>query len=475
MKTRYGLKWIRWAPLLMLAGLLAACQPAVTPESEGGGGLRPDPAPAKRATCDDSAIRLLDLRRAGFHGAIVADTLHMGGAEAPVTCAAPANLSLLAGLSMPDDRTAQVRQSQYYLIVIGYPGGNRLYVISRRGDGTTCVVDTNDVCIAQVTDLPDDFDLETLPDDVEPTIPAGRPAPTVGPPPGGDDTPPAPGDDTPPAPGPPPGDGAPPGAAGTPPGAASDPQPSDGATGVTYGGPLLSWAAAPRALSYDVYLGAENTDLDTPINTSFTALRIADSADLAAGTLYYWRVDAKNEAGATRGSVWSFTTADQAAPAPVVPTGGYTPPVVPPAGETPRAGTQTLFIPDHSFAEGDGPGRGIVEVRLSGLPEGRTSYEFGVAFKEGTVTFGDYPAEGHDVGIPRGLRRAFVDRFNCRERDRVGDYDCVMYRETFGIHGDEDKEENETFQIILSPDVERYGDEVTCGRCTATITIVDDD
>ena len=163
----------------------------------------------------------------------------------------------------------------------------------------------------------------------------------MSPPPGGDDTPPAPsppgGDDTPPAPsppsggdgapgpGPPPGDGAPTAAAGTLPGAASSPKPNDAATGVTVGGPLLSWAAAPRALSYDVYWGAENTDLDTPINTSFTFLTIAASADLAHETLYYWRVDAKNEAGTTRGAVWSFTTA--AAPAPA-----------PPAGETPPVG-----------------------------------------------------------------------------------------------------------------------------------------
>ena len=172
----------------------------------------------------------------------------MGGASAPATCMDPANQSRPAGSSMPDDLTAQVQQSQYYLIVIRYPGGNRLYVL-RRGGGRTCVVDTNDKCIAQVTDLPDDFELEELPDDVAPTIPAGRPAPpTVSPPPAGDDTPPAPGpapaDDTPPAPSPPPGDGAPPSAAGTPPGAASSPQPRDAATGVTVGGPLLSWAAA---------------------------------------------------------------------------------------------------------------------------------------------------------------------------------------------------------------------------------------
>ena len=70
----------------------------------------------------------------------------MGGETAPATCSAPAN------------------QNQYYLIVINYPGGNRLYVVSRRSGGTMCVVDTNDRCIAQVTDLPDDFDLEELPE-----------------------------------------------------------------------------------------------------------------------------------------------------------------------------------------------------------------------------------------------------------------------------------------------------------------------
>ena len=151
----------------------------------------------------------------------------MGGVETPVTCAEPANLSLLADLSIPDDWTAQVQQSQYYLIVIRYPGGNRLYVISRRSDGSSCVVDTNDQCIAQVTELPDGFDLDNLPEDVAPTIPGGRPAP------------------------------APPAATDTAPAAAADPQPRDGATGVAVETLLLSWSAADRAASYDVYWGRE--------------------------------------------------------------------------------------------------------------------------------------------------------------------------------------------------------------------------
>ena len=277
--------------LLALTAILAGCEEttltppaATTPEPAA---TAPTTPTERQATCDDSAIRLPD-RGAGIHGAIVADTLHMGGATAPVTCQAPANQSLLAGLSIPDDRTEQVRQSQYYLIVIRYPNGNRLYVISHRRDGTSCVVDTNDRCVAQVTGLPDDFDLGDLLPGVPSLIPGDRPAPpTVRPP-----------------------------ANGTPAGAASNPHPRDGATGVTVAGPLLSWAAVPRALSYDVYYGATRDIRGTPVNTASTFLSISTSADLAAGTLYYWRVDAKNEAGTTRGNVWSFTTGEAPAPPP---------------------------------------------------------------------------------------------------------------------------------------------------------------
>ena len=339
MKASHSWTWIRWALLLALTATLAACGPAVTPtDAPPAPASAPTPTPAEPlATCSDSAIRLLDLGT-GIHGAIVADTLHMGGVETPVTCAEPANLSLLADLSIPDDWTAQVQQSQYYLIVIRYPGGNRLYVISRRSDGTSCVVDTNDRCIAQVTELPDGFDLDDLPDDVAPTIPAGRPAPpTVSPPPGGGYTPPV-------VPAPP---------AASAPATAGNPQPRDGATDVAVETLLLSWSAAARAASYGVYWGREehlaaDADLGTPIGTTFTATTIRRPA---LGTTYYWRVDAKNDQGTTTGSVWSFTTADQAAP-PSPGGGGYTPPVVspppaepPPAEEPPPAGPPQPAVP----------------------------------------------------------------------------------------------------------------------------------
>ena len=75
----------------------------------------------------------------------------------------------------------------------------------------------------------------------------------------------------------------------------------------------------PAATSFDVYWGtsqnlAADADLGTPIRT--TTLTV-DIQPLAFDTTYYWRVDANNAAGATRGDVWSFTTST--APAPPTP------------------------------------------------------------------------------------------------------------------------------------------------------------
>ena len=312
MTTRLGSISTRWAPLLALTAILAACGRAVAPD--------PDPAPPappapteRQATCDDSAIRLLERAEAeGVHGAIVADTLHLGGATAPATCTDPTNESLQPGLSLPDGRTAQVQQSEYYLIVIRYTSGNRLYVISRRGDGTSCVVDTNDNCVAEVTDLPDDFDLDDLPDDVERTIPAGRPAPPTPSPPAG-------GDDTPPVASPPPATG--------PPGAAGSPQPANGATGVPVDAPLLTWAAVPGAVSYDVHwsgFGEPTQTAGVTIASTFVRMSARESTHVVGGspstrlapnTTYYWRVDAKSAytrgcppSSCTQGRFWSFTT-----------------------------------------------------------------------------------------------------------------------------------------------------------------------
>ena len=595
MKAR--LSWTRWAPLLLLAGVLGACGGAAVPKTAEeaaappvpGQPPAPAPAPAEpQATCDELAIRLLD-RGPGVHGAIVADTLHLGGATAPVNCLEPANQSV-AGWSIPDDWTAQAQQSQYYLIVVRYPGGNRLYIISRRGDGTSCIVDTNDECVAEVSDLADDFDLSDLPDDVAPTIPAGRPAPPTppapaAPPPGGGYTPPVVAPPTAPAPG--------------APGKAGSPHPHNGQAGVAVDAPLLQWSPAFRATRYDLYWGtaqnlAADEALGTPINTASTVVTIrmpgATAAErrLAEETTYYWRVDAMNVAGTTRGDVWSFTTAAApvapAAPvattAPAVPgnprprneatrvpvdrpvlrwsaaaratsydlywgttqnlaadtalgtpitTTAYTPAVLirrPGATAAERrlaeettyywrvdaknaAGTTrgdvwsfttapvvtkygTLWIYDESVDEGDagdrirtdieGPGSRllwvywkdhelpdgtstVIDVKMTGVTATRCVDFIHAGCDEVQIVGQD---EGREYGANLTVRRT-ATRWGLDDvpLDVAGIYSSIA------IIGDDIKEEDETFRIEIAP---RAGGIIpTCGRCSATFTIRNDD
>ena len=119
------------------------------------------------------AIRLVD-RGQGIHGAIVDDVLHLGGETTPAECRA-----LSAARTLTGDDHAPAAQTQeapdYFLLVVKYETGNRLYVVRTQADGTACIVDTHDRCIVQVTVLPDGFDLSDLPADVPPTMPAGQP------------------------------------------------------------------------------------------------------------------------------------------------------------------------------------------------------------------------------------------------------------------------------------------------------------
>ena len=561
--------WTRWAPLLLvLTGILVSCERTATPAAPAEPAPAPpapaapapaqpaEPAPAEpQATCDDLAIRLLD-RGPGIHGAIVADTLHMGGDTTPVTCSEPASQSV-AGWSIPDDWTAQAQQSQYYLIVIRYPGGNRIYVVSRRSDGSTCIVNTNDECVAEVSDLADDFDLSDLPDDVAPTIPAGREEPPTPP-----EAPTAPEEPT---------------APDTAPAVPGNPRPRNEATGVTVYAPRLSWSAA-RATSYDLYWGttkdlAADAALGTPITTSYTPVVIRRPGTtgtehrLAHETTYYWRVDAKNDAGTTRGNVWSFTTEAEAdTPSNPYPRDGATgvlplyylnlrwsdvagatsyvlywgkttqklaavdgfqvwaPPVATIGGlqeETtyywrvdakkdtgttrgevwsfttaaePPAGT--LWIYDESVDEGDKGDEHRtydwsspllwVYWRDHGHPPGtKTKISIKVTGVTATrcVDFTHYDCVrgrivGQDEGsVESGRWITVMDPESGRRRygvdvplDRAGNAGDLA------IRGDNIKEEDETFTVTISPvDMKGYGPNPTCGRCSATFTILNDD
>ena len=97
-----------------------------------------------------------------------------------------------------------------------------------------------------------------------------------------------------------------------PPEKASNPSPADTATDV----PIwthLSWGAAARAESYDLYWG---TVLNAVTNATTTSGEYVgnqttlthDPGLLDCNTTYYWRVDTVGKRGTTKGDTWSFTT-----------------------------------------------------------------------------------------------------------------------------------------------------------------------
>ncbi|MFH1226716.1 MAG: hypothetical protein V1701_02280 [Planctomycetota bacterium] len=91
---------------------------------------------------------------------------------------------------------------------------------------------------------------------------------------------------------------------------ATTPNLADGAINVSIT-PQLAWASAVDAASYDIYLGTSNppTYITNTATTSYTP------GALAFSTGYYWRIDSRNTAGATTGTVWTFTTRAPAPPA----------------------------------------------------------------------------------------------------------------------------------------------------------------
>ncbi len=82
------------------------------------------------------------------------------------------------------------------------------------------------------------------------------------------------------------------------------PSPANGATQIQLS-PMLTWIAAPAAVSHDVYFGTS----DPPPFISNQAETSYDPGLLKVSTTYYWRVDEVEADGTKRtGDVWSFTT-----------------------------------------------------------------------------------------------------------------------------------------------------------------------
>ena len=88
-----------------------------------------------------------------------------------------------------------------------------------------------------------------------------------------------------------------------PPNAPTLDAPASSATNVSVG-VELAWSSVPFANSYDVYLG---TTLSPPFWGNVTGTQFYPGV-LAPNTTYYWKVAARNGAGATASPVWSFTT-----------------------------------------------------------------------------------------------------------------------------------------------------------------------
>lgn len=96
---------------------------------------------------------------------------------------------------------------------------------------------------------------------------------------------------------------------------ASNPSPLHGASGV----PVttnLAWSTAANADSYNIYFGTSATAVDNADTSSAVYLGSqvasffdpAPGGNLSYGSTYYWRVDAINAAGTTRGELWGFAT-----------------------------------------------------------------------------------------------------------------------------------------------------------------------
>jgi subtilisin family serine protease len=90
------------------------------------------------------------------------------------------------------------------------------------------------------------------------------------------------------------------------------PKPADGATGVDPN-IVLSWSPGKGALSHDVYLGTDYSDVNdantfSPEYKGNQDVNNWDPCGLELDTTYYWRIDEVNGPSIYKGDVWSFTT-----------------------------------------------------------------------------------------------------------------------------------------------------------------------
>ncbi len=92
-------------------------------------------------------------------------------------------------------------------------------------------------------------------------------------------------------------------------GKASEPDPSYNE--ITNGDILLSWSLGNGAISHDVYLNTNKSDVNNGTPDAYKGNVIVnqwDPCDLLLYTTYYWRIDEVGPVCTKKGDIWSFTT-----------------------------------------------------------------------------------------------------------------------------------------------------------------------
>jgi hypothetical protein len=92
--------------------------------------------------------------------------------------------------------------------------------------------------------------------------------------------------------------------------AATQPSPPDSAANVAVTA-TLAWTAGAGAATHELYFGTSPDTL--PIHVTTDSAGWDPPGDMNPGAAYYWRVDERNAAGVTPGTVWRFTTEATAA------------------------------------------------------------------------------------------------------------------------------------------------------------------
>ena len=101
----------------------------------------------------------------------------------------------------------------------------------------------------------------------------------------------------------------------TPPaGKPTDPKPAHQSTGVALD-TLLKWSAVENTTGYVVYFGTDPSPDGDELRGDRTQTSF-DPEGLEYDTIYYWRVDSKNQIGTITGDVWKFRTKAVSIPRP---------------------------------------------------------------------------------------------------------------------------------------------------------------